>query len=105
MEGVDDAAAPQLRGITLNVFDFVFDAIQGDRDSGREYLVYITYLEIYNEEIKDLLSEKGGKLQLKEGPDKGVYVKDLKRVRATSAECPGTMGLEQWGWPLFILIL
>jgi hypothetical protein len=80
MEGVEDAATPALRGITLNVFDFVFDQIHDTAGSEREYLVYISYLEIYNEEIKDLLSQDAPKLQLKEGADKGVFVKDLKKV-------------------------
>jgi hypothetical protein len=80
MEGVDDAAKPALRGITLNVFDFVFDQIQDESDGNTEYLVYITYLEIYNEDVKDLLSKDSAKLQLKEAVDKGVYVKDLKKV-------------------------
>ena len=45
-------------------------------------MVRCSYLEIYNEEIHDLLSEcKRGQefknLDLKEHPDKGVYIKDL----------------------------
>ena len=45
-------------------------------------MVRCSYLEIYNEEIHDLLSEvkKGQEfksLALKEDPDKGVYIKDL----------------------------
>ena len=36
-----------------------------------------SYLEIYNEEIRDLLSKKGSsKLELRD-KDTGVYVKDL----------------------------
>lgn len=80
MEGVDDPSKPELRGIMLNVFDFIFDQIQDDNDHQREYLVYISYLEIYNEEIRDLLAKNSEKLQLKEGSDKGVYVKGLKKV-------------------------
>lgn len=42
-----------------------------------EYLVRASYLEIYQEEIKDLLSKNGSKkLELKD-KDTGVYVKDL----------------------------
>ena len=44
------------------------------------FLVRCSYLEIYNEEIHDLLVEqKKGvkKLDLKEGPSSGVFVKDL----------------------------
>lgn len=80
MEGVDDPAKPELRGIMLNVFDFIFDQIQDDNEHQREYLVYISYLEIYNEEIRDLLSKDSEKLALKEAADKGVYVKGLKKV-------------------------
>jgi len=41
-------------------------------------LVRCSYLEIYNEEIRDLLSDDTEqKLDLKENKDKGVFVKDL----------------------------
>lgn len=82
MDGVDDPAQPALRGITLNAFDSIFDHIADDRIGDPEYLVYITFLEIYNEDVRDLLSKNGAaKLQLKEAPDQGVYVKDLKKAR------------------------
>lgn len=79
MEGLCDPLKPELRGIMLNVFDFIFDQIQDD-SSEREYLVYISYLEIYNEEIKDLLVKDAPKLSLKEAADKGVYVRGLTKV-------------------------
>ena len=42
---------------------------------GSKYLVHASYLEIYNEEIRDLLGKDvKQKLDLKEHPDKGVYV-------------------------------
>lgn len=38
----------------------------------------VSYLEIYNENIRDLLgSDPKAKMELKEHPEKGVYVKDL----------------------------
>jgi kinesin family protein 3/17 len=40
--------------------------------------VRASFLEIYNEDIRDLLSKNpNNKLELKETPDSGVYVKDL----------------------------
>ena len=43
---------------------------------GLKYLVRASYLEIYNEEIRDLLGKDAkARLELKEHPDKGVYVK------------------------------
>lgn len=43
--------------------------------------------EIYNEEIRDLLSknQKSG-LEIKERPDIGVFVKDLSSVTVSSAD-------------------
>ena len=44
----------------------------------RQYLVRATYLEIYQEEVRDLLSKTPDKrLEVKESADKGVYVKGL----------------------------
>ena len=48
-----------------------------------------SYLEIYNEEVRDLLSKQAtNKLDLKEDPQSGVYVKDLTSyVVKTVREC------------------
>jgi kinesin family protein 3/17 len=44
----------------------------------RRFLVRVSYLEIYNEEVRDLLrSDQSTRLEVKERPDVGVYVKDL----------------------------
>ena len=40
-----------------------------------KFLINATYCEIYNEEIRDLLGKDSkAKLDLKEHPEKGVYV-------------------------------
>lgn len=42
------------------------------------FLVRVSYLEIYNEEVRDLLNKKSKEaLKIRERPDVGVYVKDL----------------------------
>jgi kinesin family protein 3/17 len=75
----------QLRGIIPNCFAQIFGFIDEMADD-MKFLVRCSYLEIYNEEIHDLLvdpaSHKGigqgpRKLDLKEDPVKGVFVKDL----------------------------
>jgi hypothetical protein len=76
MEGCPDP--PELRGITPNAFKHVFDQIGLNAVEGKQFLVRASYLEIYNEEIRDLLSkDPKNKLELKENVDSGVYVKDL----------------------------
>ena len=75
MEGKDDP--PDLRGIIPNSCCHIFDEI-AKTGSTTEFLVRSSYIEIYNEEIRDLLSKNPqNKLELKENPEKGVYVKGL----------------------------
>lgn len=74
MEGV--RGDPEKRGVIPNSFDHIFTHIS--RSQNQQYLVRASYLEIYQEEIRDLLSKDQTKrLELKERPDTGVYVKDL----------------------------
>jgi hypothetical protein len=48
----------------------------------QQFLVHGTFLEIYNDEIRDLLQDNEAKLELKEDTDHGVYVKvSIKRER------------------------
>lgn len=57
----------------FRAFDHIFETIQVS--VGVKYLVHASYLEIYNEEIRDLLGKDvKHKLDLKEHPEKGVYV-------------------------------
>ncbi|CAH1786360.1 unnamed protein product [Owenia fusiformis] len=74
MQGVKNN--PELRGVIPNSFDHIFQHI--GRSENQQYLVRASYLEIYQEEIRDLLAKDQNKrLELKERPDTGVYVKDL----------------------------
>ncbi|XP_076450094.1 kinesin-like protein KIF3B [Babylonia areolata] len=74
MQGV--RSDPDLMGLIPRSFDHVFNHIS--RSENQQYLVRASYLEIYQEEIRDLLSKDQSKhLELKERPDTGVYVKDL----------------------------
>ena len=60
----------------LRAFDHIFETIQVS--VGVKYLVHASYLEIYNEEIRDLLGkDTKQKLDLKEHPEKGVYVQGM----------------------------
>ena len=61
------------RGIIPRAFEHIFEVIESSENM--KYLVHAAYLEIYNEEIRDLLGKDvKKKLDLKEHPDKGVYV-------------------------------
>ena len=69
----------ELRGVIPSSFDHIFENIRVSK--GVEYLVRCSYLEIYNEEIRDLLgNDPKAKCELKEDPSRGVYVKGLSNV-------------------------
>ncbi|XP_035529332.1 kinesin family member 3Cb [Morone saxatilis] len=82
MEGVTND--PDMRGIIPNSFQHIFTQIS--RTQNQKYLVRSSYLEIYQEEIRDLLcKDNNRKLELKESPDFGIYVKDLSSVVTKNA--------------------
>lgn len=78
-------ADPEMRGIIPNCFSHIFGCID-DVEAGKRFLVRCSYLEIYNEEVYDLLIDHKKnpgppvKLEIKENPDKGIFVKDLQQI-------------------------
>eukprot|EP00064_Thunnus_orientalis_P010074 superscaffoldBa00001333_g10100 len=82
MQGISND--PERRGVIPNSFQHIFTQIA--RTQNQKYLVRSSYLEIYQEEIRDLLcKDNNKKLELKESPDYGVYVKDLSSVVTKNA--------------------
>ncbi|XP_050303688.1 kinesin-like protein klp-20 [Anthonomus grandis grandis] len=80
-----DNKSTDLRGIVPNVFSHILSQIALS-DSSTSYLLTVTFLEIYNEEVRDLLSYTGKKLEVRESPEYGVYVKNLSGVTVESTE-------------------
>lgn len=84
MEGV--RTVPELRGIIPNSFAHIFGHIAKVAGDIR-FLVRVSYLEIYNENVRDLLGkDQNAKLEVKERPDVGVYVKDLSTYVMNNAD-------------------
>ena len=86
MEGIKNNEED--KGIIPRVFDHIFNTIEGT--SMTKFLVSCSMLELYNEEIFDLLKSKPqkDKLELKEKPGEGFFVKDLSSIEIKSAkEC------------------
>merc|ERR1719187_2074142 len=70
-------------GITQLAIDHIFNAISVE-ESGK-FLVTASYLQIYNEEITDLLAPKSSKkLDLRGDGTQGVVVADLKWIKVSS---------------------
>jgi len=75
-------------GIIPRVFEHIFDSVAvSDK---MKYLIRSSYLEIYNEEVRDLLGKDvKKKLELHEHPEKGVYVKGLSQHKVRHALAVG----------------
>ncbi|XP_052865267.1 kinesin-like protein KIF3A [Anopheles cruzii] len=72
-----NADSPQTKGIIPNTFAHIFGHIARGKEN-QKFLVRVSYMEIYNEEVRDLLGKELNKsLEVKERADIGVFVKDL----------------------------
>jgi len=87
------AEAESLRGIIPRLNNHIFDTVEEEKVSQptTQFLVTVSYFEIYNEVIFDLLDAtdrkkrpKGG-LEIKEHPALGVYVKGLQEIVVDNA--------------------
>ncbi|KAL3688152.1 hypothetical protein R1sor_014461 [Riccia sorocarpa] len=56
------------------------------RDSSREFVLRVSYMEIYNEDIKDLLIPDNRKLQIHGSTERGIFVAGLSEKTVESAE-------------------
>ncbi|CAM8918304.1 unnamed protein product [Rhodiola kirilowii] len=76
-------------GMTPRVFEYMFQRIQKEREAQRDEKLKFTckcsFLEIYNEQILDLLDPSSNNLQIREDHKKGVYVENLKEIEVSSA--------------------
>ncbi|XP_077929831.1 kinesin-like protein KIF17 isoform X1 [Halichoerus grypus] len=93
MQGLPDPSSQ--RGIIPRAFEHVFESVQCAENT--KFLVRASYLEIYNEDVRDLLgADTKQKLELKEHPEKGVYVKGLSMHTVHNvAQCEHIM---ETGW-------
>ncbi|KAL9416663.1 hypothetical protein AB3S75_039787 [Citrus x aurantiifolia] len=76
-------------GMTPRVFEYLFSTIQKEKivrkDEKIRFNCKCSFLEIYNEQILDLLDPSSSNLQIREDNKKGVYVENLKEIEVTSA--------------------
>lgn len=75
-------------------FEYIFEVLDQERSNAEgsgdayqfEYLIRCSYLEIYNEQIMDLLEPSSVNLHIREDIKKGVYVEGLQEEVVLSAE-------------------
>lgn len=71
------------KGLIVLAMEDLFSRIETLRDT-RDVVISLSYLEIYNETLRDLLSDKQTSLALREGSDKRMHVSNLTSYRPTS---------------------
>lgn len=72
--------SPGVMGLTLSE---LFEEIDKNK-SDREYIVKVSYLEVYNENIRDLLTSEDTNLDLREDPVRGNCVAGITEIITTS---------------------
>ncbi|XP_073006055.1 kinesin-like protein KIN-12F isoform X2 [Typha latifolia] len=76
------------RGMTPRIFEFLFARIRAEEESRRDeklkYSCKCSFLEIYNEQISDLLDPSSSNLLLREDIRNGVYVENLTEFEVES---------------------
>lgn len=75
---IGDVDDDELKGIMPRAFEHIFSVISSNEGpNGKKYLVRCSFIEIYNEDIHDLLSRDPNKKKaIKEDPNMGVFIKD-----------------------------
>ena len=72
-------------GIMMLSIDELFNCIEKYQNE-RDYKLKVSYVEVYNENIKDLLTERNDCLELREDNVKGVCVAGVTEIMTTNVE-------------------
>ncbi|KAK9003893.1 hypothetical protein V6N11_018788 [Hibiscus sabdariffa] len=77
-------------GLTPRIFEYLFSRIRMEEESRKEeklrFSCKCSFLEIYNEQITDLLDPSSTNLQLREDLKKGVYVENLMEYNVRNVD-------------------
>ncbi|MCD9645892.1 Kinesin-like protein KIN-7N [Datura stramonium] len=71
-------------GIIQRAVNEIFQKIE--MTTSREFLIRVSYMEIYNEDINDLFAVENQKLQIHESLDRGIFVAGLREEIVNDAE-------------------
>ncbi|KAF0718339.1 Aste57867_1758 [Aphanomyces stellatus] len=67
-------------GIIPKMNEDLFKRVDAQSNETTKYLITVSFLEIYNEVIKDLLNPSDKVLKIREHPDMGIYVEHLAEL-------------------------
>lgn len=87
-EGEEESFTHQLRGVIPRAFEYLFSLVNREQEKHGEHVEFLcrcSFLEIYNEQIFDLLDPASTGLSLREDIKKGVFVDGLLERDVASA--------------------
>ena len=74
-----DPYSDKMSGIIPRSFKHIFNIVDAEGD--KKFLIRCTYIEIYNDQIRDLLGKDQEKrLAIREQKDKGIFIQDITYV-------------------------
>ncbi|XP_048576584.1 kinesin-like protein KIF15 isoform X2 [Nematostella vectensis] len=88
-EGEAECFTHELRGVIPRCFEYLFSLIKREQEKHGDHLEFLcqcSFLEIYNEQIFDLLDPASSGLALREDLKKGIFVCGLLERDVTSAK-------------------
>ena len=75
------------RGLIPRICKKMFEKMQSGKEEGITYRTEVSYVEIYNERVKDLLQNNSShNLRVREHPQNGPYVEHLSKHLVTNYE-------------------
>lgn len=88
IQGPDGPHRSEDKGLTVRLLEYIFRKLsRAQRASPNyHYICECSYLELYQEQLQDLLADESKKLDLREDLKKGVYVDNMTKIPIRSAE-------------------
>ena len=68
-----------MRVLSLSIKE-IFNSLNNKEFSISKYLVKVSYIEIYNEKVNDLIDPSRKNLEIREQGNKGIFVNNLEKV-------------------------
>ncbi|KAK2454035.1 kinesin protein KIN-12B [Trifolium repens] len=81
---VENLIIDQQGGLAPRVFERLFARINEEQTDQLQYQCHCSFLEIYNEQITDLLDPNKRNLQIREDVKSGIYVENLTEVHVST---------------------
>ena len=64
----------------------IFNSLNNKESSISKYLVKVSYIEIYNETVNDLIDPSNKNLEIRESGNKGIFVNNLSEISVNNLE-------------------